>query len=377
MGDDAHQAVALGEGEQGLHGLVQGLVVQGAEALVHKHGIQPDASRAGLDHVAQTQGQGQGGQEGFAAGQALDAALAAVAVVDDIQLQAALALAVLRLGAALQLVLAVGHHRQAQVGPTDDLLKIGGLDIGLQAELGLAPDGAARGIGQGAHPGIAAFQGRQRRQLAAQAGKGGGVGGNAAVGAFLLCQLFPALGLGLGLGVQIRLDIDFRRVLQLLAQLLGGGAGAQHRVALLPQGLPGLLRRPAEQLQPLPLFLQRLPGVPRRGEAQREGGGLGSGGFPAGAEGASVRRQGGDGFVQRFQRLAGGGDGPLRFRQPGAARCLRLDLPGQVLQFSADLLDFLGQPGFLHPGLLQSGLQLLPGSRAGGAQGGADFAFAL
>ena len=43
MGNDPHHAVPLGQPVQGLHGLVQSLFVQGAEALVHEHGIQPDA----------------------------------------------------------------------------------------------------------------------------------------------------------------------------------------------------------------------------------------------------------------------------------------------------------------------------------------------
>ena len=55
MGYDSHQAVALGELQQCLHGLPQRLLVQGTEALVHKQGIQPDSPGMGLDFICQPQ----------------------------------------------------------------------------------------------------------------------------------------------------------------------------------------------------------------------------------------------------------------------------------------------------------------------------------
>lgn len=71
MGDDTHQPLPLAQLAQGLYGLLKGLVVQGAEALIHKHGVQLYPTGGGLNLVRQPQGQRQGGQEGLAAGQGL------------------------------------------------------------------------------------------------------------------------------------------------------------------------------------------------------------------------------------------------------------------------------------------------------------------
>ena len=46
MGDDTDQTLSSsGEVLHGIHGLIQGILIQGAEALIHKHGLQADASR--------------------------------------------------------------------------------------------------------------------------------------------------------------------------------------------------------------------------------------------------------------------------------------------------------------------------------------------
>ena len=152
MGDDAHQASALCQVAQSPHRLAEGLLIQRAEALIHKHGVQPDAAGRGLHLVRQPQGKGQGRFAGLTAGEGLDASAAAVVVVDDVQLQAALAAVVLRLPAALQFILAAGHGHEPPVGPGDDPLEAGHLHIGLQHHLLPAGDGAGGRVGQGLHP---------------------------------------------------------------------------------------------------------------------------------------------------------------------------------------------------------------------------------
>ena len=51
MGDDAHEAVALGEAGEDPDGLLEALVVQRAEAFIEEEGVQPDAARCALDLV--------------------------------------------------------------------------------------------------------------------------------------------------------------------------------------------------------------------------------------------------------------------------------------------------------------------------------------
>ena len=83
MGDDAHEAVALGEAGEDPDGLLKALVVQRAEAFIEEEGVQPDAACGALDFIGKTQGQRQRGLEALAAGQGFDTAAGAVVVVDD------------------------------------------------------------------------------------------------------------------------------------------------------------------------------------------------------------------------------------------------------------------------------------------------------
>ena len=69
----------------------QGFLIQRTKALIHEHGVQPDAACAGLDLVRQSQCQGQGRHKGLAAGQGTDAALRAVVVIHHAKLQPGLA----------------------------------------------------------------------------------------------------------------------------------------------------------------------------------------------------------------------------------------------------------------------------------------------
>ena len=220
MGDDAHQTVAFGKTGQGGVGLAQGLGVQRTEAFVHEQGAQPDA-RGHLDLVGEAQGQSQGGQERLAAGKGVDAAHGAVHMVHDVQFQTALG----TVGGALptlQVVLSAGHLPQAQIGPVQDPVEIGGLDIGLQHDLLLAAEIAAGGLRQGLHPAIAAVQLFQPGALGLDVLHGGGVCGDPGVDGLLsFCQTglpagdLPPLRLQ---GVQVFL----RKLCQLRLQLVQG-----------------------------------------------------------------------------------------------------------------------------------------------------------
>ena len=59
MGDDAHEAVALGEAGEDPDGLLEALVVQRAEAFIEEEGVQPDAPRRALDLVREAKRQRQ------------------------------------------------------------------------------------------------------------------------------------------------------------------------------------------------------------------------------------------------------------------------------------------------------------------------------
>ena len=57
MGDDSHQPVAASQIRQSVQCLVEGLLIQRAEALVHKHRIQPHAAGGALYSIRQPQRQ--------------------------------------------------------------------------------------------------------------------------------------------------------------------------------------------------------------------------------------------------------------------------------------------------------------------------------
>ena len=96
MGDDAHQPVALCEGGEHAHRLLQRIPVQRAESLVDKERIQPYAARAGLDLIRKAQRQTQRRLKRFAAGERAHVARRAVDMVDDLHVQAALAAQIAR-----------------------------------------------------------------------------------------------------------------------------------------------------------------------------------------------------------------------------------------------------------------------------------------
>ena len=150
VGDDAHQSLAaFGEILHGVHGLVQGVLIQGAKALVHKHGVEADAAGVGLDLVREADCQGEGGHEGFPSGEGFDAAGRSVEVVDHFEVKTGLAPTVSAHGiAALQVILVGGHDAKPFVGPPDYAVKKGHLDIGLQFYFGSESAAAGGGIGK-------------------------------------------------------------------------------------------------------------------------------------------------------------------------------------------------------------------------------------
>ena len=95
MGNDSHQAIALRQIEEGPDGLTKGLFIEGAESLVHKHGIEFDPACGRLNLIRKPQGQGERCLEGFTAGERFDTSFRAVVVIENIQFQAALRLVVL------------------------------------------------------------------------------------------------------------------------------------------------------------------------------------------------------------------------------------------------------------------------------------------
>ena len=343
MGDDSHQPVSFRQPRQSLHRLFQSPFIQRSKALVHKHGVQPDPSRQGLDLVGQPQSQGQGRLEGLPAGECFHAPLRAVVVVDHIQLQTALALVVGRPLPALQLILPAGHDHKPGVGPVNDPVKIRHLDVSFQHDLFLAAHRAPRGAGQGPHHGPLLFQLLQLSRAAADILPGAVVGLDSGIqlllpliqkGALRLQRLFVPLRRG---------EIHRLRLRQLLFQLadssvhagqffftavrlrpglfqgrLPGGAAVSQILqglgrqlfTLKPQSLPG-----GEKLFSQLLFLSLRGGQP----------------FPT--------------FAQLFLRLSGGlllaWDKACKLFSARYPRLLRLRLLRQLLHGGGEVLKFL------------------------------------
>ena len=90
VGDDAYHAACVLEVDECIHGAVQGVGVEGTEAFVDEHGIKTDAALSGLDDVGKAKGQGQGCQEGFAAGKCIGRAGTSCEAVGDFKRQSAL-----------------------------------------------------------------------------------------------------------------------------------------------------------------------------------------------------------------------------------------------------------------------------------------------
>ena len=73
-------------------------------------------ARRHLHFVGKPQRQRQRGKERLAAGERIDASLGRVDMIDDVQLQTAFALEIVRVPAALEVVLPAGHFLQPEVG---------------------------------------------------------------------------------------------------------------------------------------------------------------------------------------------------------------------------------------------------------------------
>src|SRR5712692_8445006 len=69
VADDAHHPASLAQAVEHGHHLLEGVLVEAAEALVDEQRLDPGAAGLGGDHVGEAEGQGQAGQERLAAGQ--------------------------------------------------------------------------------------------------------------------------------------------------------------------------------------------------------------------------------------------------------------------------------------------------------------------
>ena len=133
MGDDPHQPVVPGQGQQRSHRGGKAFAVQGAKALVHEQRVHGYPAGTPLHHIGQPQGQGQGGLETLAAGQSFRGAWLSGVVVYHSQLQPTVVEGGLEI-VTDQLIPPAGHAPQAQIGRPQDLIKIGGLDVGLESD---------------------------------------------------------------------------------------------------------------------------------------------------------------------------------------------------------------------------------------------------
>ena len=125
MRNDTDQPLsAFGQSLHGVHRLIKGILVQGAEAFINEHGVKTDAAGMGLNLIRQADCQGQGCKEGLAAGQRFYTSHGAVIVIDDIQIKTTLASASRSAGiASLQIVLTARHDFQTLIGPPEDPVK--------------------------------------------------------------------------------------------------------------------------------------------------------------------------------------------------------------------------------------------------------------
>ncbi len=123
MGDDAHQAAALLQFQQGTDGTVQGLRIQGTEPFVHQDGIQMQPAGVGFQHVGQAQGQGKRGKENLSAGQGGHCPGLAGEGIHDFQSQPLFFPGICDAVAAVQAVTALTDLAQPQVGSLEDIVQ--------------------------------------------------------------------------------------------------------------------------------------------------------------------------------------------------------------------------------------------------------------
>lgn len=88
MADDPDGAVVGAQGVQDVEDLVEGVLVEGAEAFVDEERVQGVAASFVGDDVGQSESQGQGSEEGFASGERVGLAGAAGPGVGDLEPQA-------------------------------------------------------------------------------------------------------------------------------------------------------------------------------------------------------------------------------------------------------------------------------------------------
>ena len=154
MADHANHAAAVAQGVEGVHHVVEGVGIQGTEALVDEEGADVGALLVDPgflgDHVGQAQGEREGDHEGLAAGQGHRVAGLSRPLVADEQRQTTAGLSRAPEGGVLEGVALVGHPGKPSVGRVDHLAKTPGQHVGRQAHLGTVVGGLA--FGEVRHP---------------------------------------------------------------------------------------------------------------------------------------------------------------------------------------------------------------------------------
>ena len=324
MADQPDQAAALPEPVEDVHHLVEGLLVQRAEPLVHEQGLDPGPARLGLDHVGQPQRQSQRGEEGLAAGQRAGVAVLARPAVTGQQSEAGAGTALHRAVGVDEGVAALGHPQQPSAGDRGHLLQPGGEHEGRQRHAQRVAAPARAQVGQAADLCGLPLQGLERGGRGLQHRQQLPELGDPTRG----CSL-PRTG-----GGQHRVGVAQRR-----GRGVGVGRRVQRQVELgIGQG--GLGRGPAVVVGPeLPLGL--LP--PQR----RPSGGSGSRRAPeTGRQRGGQRRGGGpDSFGARPLGAATGLDGSVTGSSDGDDAAER---GGQI----GGTVELPGETGCVHGGAL-------------------------
>ena len=148
VADDAHQAVVARERLQRVDGKPQALVVERTETFVHEHRIELDTARRTLHLVGKAKRQRKRCQEAFATAERLHFAFTAARMVQNVQVEPALALVIGSLHAAHQFVLPVRKDAEADIRTAHDAVEIRRLHVGFEHHLACAREPAIRRIGK-------------------------------------------------------------------------------------------------------------------------------------------------------------------------------------------------------------------------------------
>lgn len=119
--DDADNAAAVAQEIEHIEDLIESFWVERAEAFIDEESANLHTAGLLSDHVGQTEGQGQGHNEGLAPRETLGRSNRVSPLIDNSQAQTALALSGTALFGVLQSEAVVDHGTQTQVGRVDDV----------------------------------------------------------------------------------------------------------------------------------------------------------------------------------------------------------------------------------------------------------------